>query len=172
MFAGGLYDLKIKEIEIFEDCYLYTAHAEGTAFFLKDENPIVHLSEKFQLFSDFSGLKPNTTKCETAGIVVLKGFHASACGMTSIHIRNEFIKTLGLYFSYNQNIILLIANIQDILNLWRMRNLTLEGRMVVFKTLAISKIVFPKSSTKIPYQVIKELEKMQNLFFGKILPQK
>ena len=39
-----------------------------------------------------------------------------------------------------------------------MRNLTLEGRTVVFKTLAVSKIVFLALLTKIPYQVAKELE--------------
>ena len=53
----------IKDIEILEYCYLYTAYADDGTFFLKYENSIVHLSKKFKLFSDFSGLKPNTTKC-------------------------------------------------------------------------------------------------------------
>ena len=66
-------DPNIKGIEIFEYCSLYTADADDTVFFLKDENSIVHLSEKLKLFSDFSGLKPNTNSCEVAGIGVLKG---------------------------------------------------------------------------------------------------
>ena len=45
-----------------------------------------------------------------------------------------------------------------------MRNLTLEGRKVVFKMLAISKIIFLPLLTKIPYQVAKELEKIQKSF--------
>ena len=49
-----------------------------------------------------------------------------------------------------------------------MGNLTLEGRLVVFKTLEISKKVFPKSTTKIPYQVIKELEKSQKSILWEI----
>ena len=53
-------DPNIKGIEIFEHCYLYTAYAEDTTFFLKDENSIVHLFEKLKLFSDFLGVK---TKC-------------------------------------------------------------------------------------------------------------
>ena len=48
-----------------------------------------------------------------------------------------------------------------------MRNLTLEGRIVVFKTLAISKIVFLALLTKIPHQVVKELEKIQKSFLWK-----
>ena len=43
-------DPNIKGIEIFEHCYLYTAYADDTTFFLKDENSIVHLSEKLKLF--------------------------------------------------------------------------------------------------------------------------
>ena len=53
-------DPNIKGIEIFEHCYLYTAYAEDTTFFLKDENSIVYLFEKLKLFSDFLGVK---TKC-------------------------------------------------------------------------------------------------------------
>ena len=57
-------------------------------FFLKDENSTVHLSEKVKLFSDFSGLKPNTTKCEITGTGALKGFQAAVCGMKCIDLRN------------------------------------------------------------------------------------
>ena len=60
-----------------------------------------------------------------------------------------------------------IYNIQGLLNLCRMRNLTLEERIVVFKTLAVSKIVFLAILTKIPYQVVKELEKIQKTFLWK-----
>ena len=79
--------------------------------------------------------------------------------MKCIDLRNEAIKILGVYFSYNQeikddkNFYNIIANIQGALNLWRIRNLILEGRIVLFKTFAVSKIVFLALLTKIPYQV-------------------
>ena len=50
----------------------------------------------------------------------------------------------------------IISNVQGVLNLGRMRNLTL----VVFKTLAISKIVSLALLIKILRHVVKELEKM------------
>ena len=57
MFRNFIYpnqnDPNIKGIEIFEYCHQYTAYADNTTFFLKDENCIVHLSEKLKLFSDF-----------------------------------------------------------------------------------------------------------------------
>ena len=46
-------------------------------------------------------------------------------------------------------------------------NLTLEGRIVVFKTLAISKKVFLALLTKTPHQAVKELEKIQKSFLWK-----
>ena len=95
------------------------------------------------------------------------------CGMKCTDLRNEAIKILGVYFSYNQkikddkNVYNISSNIQRVLNLWRMRNLTLEGRIVVFKTLAISKIVFLALLTKIHHQAVKELEKIQKSFLWK-----
>ena len=97
-------DPNIKGISIFEYCYLYTAYANNTIFVLKDENPIVHLPEKLKLFSDFSGLKSNTTKCEVAGIGVLKGVQLVVCDMKYIDLKNEAIKKLGVYFSCNQKL--------------------------------------------------------------------
>ena len=60
-----------KGIEIFEHCFLYTAYADDTTFFLKDAQSIENLVEIFNTFSLFSGLKPNLTKCEIAGIGAL-----------------------------------------------------------------------------------------------------
>ena len=60
------------------------------------ENSIVHLCEKFKLFSDFSGLKPNTNKCKIPGIGVLEGVQVAVCGMKCIDLRNEAMKILDI----------------------------------------------------------------------------
>ena len=48
-----------------------------------------------------------------------------------------------------------------------MRNLTLEGKIVIVKTIAISKIVFQSFMTTVPKHIINELEKMQKAFLWK-----
>ena len=48
-----------------------------------------------------------------------------------------------------------------------MRNLTLEGKVTVFKALAISKIVHLALITNIPTSTMKELNKIQNEFIWK-----
>ena len=63
----------------------------------------------------------------------MKGVQAAVCGMKCIDSRNEAIKILGVYLSYSQKIkddknFYNISNIQGVLNLWRMRNLTLKKK--------------------------------------------
>ena len=56
------------------------------------------------------------------------------------------MKILGVHFSYNKNLEQdknfsdHIIKIENILKLWRMRQLTLEGRITVFKSLTVSVI--------------------------------
>ena len=47
-----------------------------------------------------------------------------------------------------------------------MRQLTVEGRIVIFKTLAISKIVYLALLTNTPNIIIDELKKIEKKFIG------
>ena len=48
-----------------------------------------------------------------------------------------------------------------------MRNLTLEKKIVIFKTLAISKIVFQSVITTVPRHIVNGVEKTQKTFLLK-----
>ena len=50
------------------------------------------------------------------------------------------------------------------LKLWRARNLSLEGKITVFKSLAISKITRLALVKKIPPSIIRQLNKTQKNF--------
>ena len=120
----------------------------------------------FHIFSLFSGLRPNLSKCEIAGIGVLKGVRVAIYGMQCVDLVLDTIKILGTHFSYNKklkeeiNFCFIIANIQHALKLWKPQNLTLEGKIIIFKTLALSKIIFQAFVTPIQVYVVTELEKM------------
>ena len=60
----------------------------------------------FDTFSIYSGLKPNKSKCEIAGIGVLKAMSMEPCGMECILIdlTKNSVKVLGIHFSYNKKI--------------------------------------------------------------------
>ena len=61
----------------------------------------------------------------------------------------------GVCFSYNKNLeqhkifCKHIVKMENILKLWRMRQVTLEGKITVFKSLVISKIIHLLLITKL-----------------------
>ena len=85
-------------------------------------------------------------------------------------LNQKTIKVLGIHFSYNkkleteENFIRHVQKIEKVLKLWRMRNLTLEGKTTIFKTLAIFKIIQLSLVTNVPTQIINELNKIQKEF--------
>ena len=57
-----------------------------------------------------------------------------------------------------------ITNIHGILKLWGMRHVSTESKIVVFMTLAISKLVFLALLTFIPNHTIDEVAERQQSF--------
>ena len=94
----------------------------------------------------------------------------AVCSMQTVDLTKYAIKILGIYFSYNKNLMnqknycRTITSIHGILKLWRMRNLSIEGKIVVFKTLAISKLVYLALLTVIPNHITEEVAKIQKSF--------
>ena len=111
------------------------------------------------MFPSFSGLKPNISKFEICGLGPLKGAEIAVSGIQSVDLKRDAIKILNIYFSYNINLInqknycKAIISIHSILKLWRMRNLSIEDKIVVFKTLTISKLVYLVFLTVIPNHI-------------------
>ena len=160
--------LKKIPVNIFDHCCSYSAYADDITFFPKGVNSIKEMVNSFHIFSS------NLSKCEIAGIGVLKGVKEAVCGMQCVDLILDTIKILGAHFSYNErlkeerNFCLILANIQRVLKLWKLQNLTLEGKIPIFKTLALSKIIFQTFVTPILNYLVTKLEKIQKRFYGKI----
>ena len=73
--------------------------------------------------------------------------------MKNTDLKKNTVKILGFHYSYNKKLENEekfenhIQKIESVLKIWRMRNLTLEGKIIIFKTLAISKIIHLASVT-------------------------
>ena len=164
---------KINGLNIFDKTFLYTAYADESTFFLKDTKSVIELMNIFDTSSKFSGLRPNKSKCEMAGIGVLKGVQVVLCAMRYIDIVSSIVKILDIYYSYNEkletqeNIKRHIIKIEKNLRIWRMRGLSIGGKITVFKTLAISKIVHLALVKTIPNSITQELSKIQKEFIWK-----
>ena len=128
----------------------------------------------FPTFSKFSGLKPNKTKCEIAGIGTLKMVQVALYGMRCNDLVSNIVKILGIYYSYNEKLEIpenfkrRIIKIEKILRICRMRDLSIAGKITVFKTLAISKIVHLALVKTIPNSIIQELGKIKKNLSAKL----
>ena len=118
------------------------------------------LLEAFHAFSFFSGLKPNKSKCEIAEIGLLEGVNVALCGMECVNLEKDTIKILGIHYSYNQALEY-DQNFTELLKLWRSRSLNLEGKIIVFKSLALSKIIHLALVKTIRNTTVEELNKIQ-----------
>ena len=76
------------------------------------------------------------------------------------------MKILGIHFSYNkkieneENFIKLIKKIENVLKIWRIRNLTVQVKITTFKTLPISKVIHLALATNIPQVIIDQSNKI------------
>ena len=120
-------------------------------------------------FSKFSGLPPNVRKCEIAGTGILKKVNVALCYIKNVDLTKETIKMFDIHNSYIQklqddlNFRNSIKSTVNVIRLWHMKKLTLEGKITSFKSLAISKIVYLALLTKIPNLVIEELKQIQKM---------
>ena len=123
--------------------------------------------------SRFSREKPKKPKCEIAGIGVLKGVKIALYGVECVNPKNNTIKILGIHFSYNrslendENCKRYIIKIEKLLKLWRIQQLTIEDKILIFKILAISKVVHNALVKDVPSSTISQLGKIQKQLIRK-----
>ena len=92
------------------------------------------------------------------------------CGKECIDLTNNSVKMLGIHFSYNKKIeneesfIKLIKKTENVPKIWRIRNLAVQGKITIFKTLAISKVIHLALVTNFPQVIIDQLNKIQKHF--------
>ena len=94
----------------------------------------------------------------------------AVCGMRCIDLNFDRLKILGTHFSYNEklkenNFYKIVTDMQRVLKIWKRRRLTLEEKIVILKTIAISKIVFQAFIITVPKLSV-DLKKDKKLFFG------
>ena len=66
---------------------------------VKDLNSVKVILSSLDQFYTFSGLRPNLSKCEIAGIGVLKNANVALCGLKSVNFTKESMMNLGVHLS-------------------------------------------------------------------------
>ena len=146
----------IHGLTFFDHTFLCAAYADDTTFFLKDKESVEKVMNVFDTFFILLGLKPNKYKCEIDGIDVLNGPL-----WNGMYRFNKKFSKLSIHFSYNkktgneENFIKLIKSIENVLKICRRRNLKVQPKIKIFKTLAISKVIH------FPHIIIAQLNKIR-----------
>ena len=94
----------IRGITIFNHAFLYTAFTNDSTFFFNDLLSVKNLIDRSKVFSLFSGLKANFSKCEISGLGSLRGVLEAVCGLISINLTTDTIKILAVHFSYHSTL--------------------------------------------------------------------
>ena len=81
---------------------ILSAYADNATFFPKNESSISAILQTFDIFSKYSGLLLNKSKCEVCGIGVKRGVNVALSGLKCIDLTKECIRILGASYSYNE----------------------------------------------------------------------
>ena len=96
--------------------------------------------------------------------------------MKCVNLTKEILKYIshihfGIHFSSNKklehemNFESHIVKIESVLMLWPMRNLTIEGKVLVFKSLAVSKIAYLSLIATVPDAIINQFNSVQKKLY-------
>ena len=137
-----------------------TMYADDTTAFLADKQSAKCLFAELDQFRKASGLKINMEKTEGLWLGSKVNSKENPFGITW---SSEPIKALGIYFSYdtkaaeNANFADKIKQLERQLHWWKARDLSLMGRILIVKTLGLSKFSFLASVVHTPGWVIKRV---------------
>ena len=141
-------------------------YADDITVFLTDVNDIKCVLDILRKFSKVSGLKLNSTKTEAMWIGSNK-----KCNRKPVDLRWKLypcnnVKALGVNFStttplneVHQNWDSKVDKINNIIKVWKMRNLTMVGKILITKSLLSSQLTYVSSVLTLPEHVIKDINK-------------
>lgn len=148
-----------------------TQLADDTTLFVKSEQDIKNALHTIDTFGNFSGLKLNKQKTTGLWIGNLK-FRAPTT-LHNISITNDHVKALGIYFGTNKaechklNWDSKLESCQTLINAWNKRNLTMNGRILVIKSILIPKFTYLLQNLEPTKQILNDINTMFYKFLWK-----
>ena len=137
------------------------AYVDDSQFFVTSEDSILECFKVLDSFEKSSGAKVNKTK--TYGLYT-GPWRNKIPEFNEIKWTKDNVKTLGIHHGYNidEHAIWLekINKIKNCIQVWKTRDLTYTGKVLVIKTLFLSQIGFLAESLNVPNMVVKEIDSL------------
>ena len=133
--------------------------ADDAPIFVNNEDSFSFVMEEIMLFGTNAGPKINLEKTNLLKLNI-------EIDHIQIECTESPIKYLGIYVGKNEKEVEKynwqdkLDKIQNIIRVWKLRNLTFYGKVVIIKTLLVSQIVYPAKVIRVPQTFIKSLNKI------------
>ena len=154
---------KIVGIKVGSHDFKLVQCADDTVGILKDVKSAKHFMKVIEEFGQYSGLNLNRDKCEGMWLGKNRSSKKQPLGIEWPEIPIRF---LGAYVSYDEkaanemNLYRKLGEAEKTLNLWRLRNLSLLGRIQIAKTFLFSKFQYFWSNNTVPKEFLRRLNKI------------
>ena len=159
-------DNSIKGIEIKNPCssktYKISQYADDSVIILEDTDQTAPLLGRMKQFGELAGLKLNLNKTEIMLLGTLKGKHKNIDNLECI----DNIKSLGIYVWHDREYCIgrnwtdKINKIESMLKMWRERSLSLLGKILIIKALALPLVSFVALNSYTPDWIVKVVNKI------------
>lgn len=143
-------------------------HADDTTLTLADKESITHSFELFDIFGRASGAKVNVEKSEV--LIINDDIDSLKPLSLPLVVKTDFIEVLGIAlgnnkkkcedFNWNKKFV----KIDNLMNIWRQRCLSLRGRSIVIQTLLSSRLWYVLNVTPLPKWVEEKFRKSCSKF--------
>ena len=144
-------------------------YADDMTIFARNEKSINRLKVLFADFEKLSGLKINNDKTKILRLGLCQRLD---CDFAFGEIV-DFFKVLGVFFSLDEhkkedlNYKEILSKIKSLLNFWKLRDLTLMGKIQLLKVHIYSKVLYRASLTPVPKWVYDSLDELTFDFIWK-----
>lgn len=138
--------------------------ADDTTLYLANFTSVKIALDIIDKFHKISGLKLNIDKTIAKCIGTLKT--PDGGNLFGLNWTTGDIHTLGLTISndpdviFKENILPRLKILDNVLNIWHCRHLSLKGKVTILKSLALPKILYPVSVLPVPMDVVTIVDNM------------
>ena len=163
-------DKNIKGIVISDHEIKLSAYADDADFLTPDVKSLQTILQTCITFQLYSSLKLSLDKSEACWIDTKREAKEGPINCQWVNTNCSVIHTLGIFNSYDTdlmeklNFLDKLKGLKDVLNLWECRGLSLAGRILIFKSLSLSKLLYASTMKCLPKQMLDQLNTLQKSF--------
>jgi hypothetical protein len=148
----------IKGFKIMDEEFKIVQFADDTCIFVQNPQSLKFVFHILEQFSKCAGLKANRDKTQAIGIGASSNFKHDI----GIKWPDDSVKFLGVYINNNSKKMMednfndKLNKIQEIVNIWFLRKMTLKGKVTIINSLLASQLIYLGTVFHTPQWVLKK----------------